>query len=79
MDEWTTDDGTTVYVARDEGERGDDGPFAVVYASPDRERRYGYACLNCETLDVAVDTMGRIVCNDCGNFTRPDEWDAAHE
>jgi hypothetical protein len=79
MDEVTTADGATVYVARDELERGSEAPFAVVYTSPDRERRYGYACGNCESLDTAMDTMGRIVCGRCGNHKRPDEWDAAHE
>ena len=79
MDERTTADGDTVYIARDEGERGSDGPFAVVYASPERDRRYGYLCSNCESLDTAMDTMGRIVCNACGNLKKPDEWDAAHE
>jgi len=77
--ERTAPDGSTVYVATDEGERGSEGVFAVVYRSPDRERRYGYYCTNCDSLDVAVDTMGRFVCNDCGNRRKPDEWDAAHE
>ncbi|MGB9965181.1 DUF5816 domain-containing protein [Halobacterium hubeiense] len=74
----TTDDGT-FHVAEDEGERGQDGPFYVVYRTADRERRYGYYCSNCESIDVAMDSMRRIKCNDCGNFTKPDEWDSAHE
>ncbi|MFB6211740.1 MAG: DUF5816 domain-containing protein, partial [Halobacteriales archaeon] len=36
-------------------------------------------CGNCETLNNAMDTMGRIVCNECGNTRKPEEWDAAHE
>jgi hypothetical protein len=69
----------TVYVATDEGERGDKGPFLVAYRSEDRERTYGYWCTNCETFDNAMDSMGRIECNVCGNFRKPTEWDAAHE
>jgi hypothetical protein len=26
-----------------------------------------------------MDAMGRVQCNDCGNRTKPDQWDAAHE
>jgi hypothetical protein len=79
MDERTAPDGSTVYVARDEGERGSKGPFLAAYATPDRERQIGWFCTNCETMDNAMDTMGRIVCNVCDNLRKPDEWDAAHE
>ena len=75
----TTAADETVYVDRTETERGSKGPFFAVYATADRERRWGYLCGNCETFDNAMDTMGRIVCNACGNVRKPDEWDAAHE
>jgi hypothetical protein len=29
-------------------------------------------------MDVAVDTMGRIECNDCGNVSKATRWDAAY-
>jgi hypothetical protein len=74
-----TPDGDTLYVARDEAERGAKGPFLPVYRDADRERRYGYVCGHCESLDNAMDSMGRVECNDCGNLRKPDEWDAAHE
>ncbi|AHG04315.1 GNAT family acetyltraansferase [Halobacterium sp. DL1] len=74
-----TDDGETLYVAEDEAERGQDGPFLVVYRTPERERRWGWFCTNCESVDNAMDSMGRIECNVCGNFKKPDEWDSAHE
>jgi hypothetical protein len=79
MNATTTGDGETVYVAREEGERGSKGPFFVVYRGEDRERRYGYFCDNCERIDNAMDAMGRIECNVCGNIRKPIEWDAAHE
>ncbi|MFC6904077.1 DUF5816 domain-containing protein [Halalkalicoccus tibetensis] len=72
-------DGEEAYVARDEAERGSDGPFYVVYRTRDRQERWGYLCGNCEGANTAMDTMGRIVCNDCPNQRKPTEWDAAHE
>ncbi|NHN59104.1 MULTISPECIES: DUF5816 domain-containing protein [Halorussus] len=79
MDATTTTEGRTVYVARDEGDRGSKGPFFVVYGDEARENRYGYLCGNCERVDNAMDPMGRIECNVCGNVRKPTEWDAAHE
>jgi len=73
-----TDAGDTVHVAFDESERGSDGPFYVAYADPDRERRYGYFCGNCEGTNVAIDTMDRMECGDCGNRRKPSRWDAAY-
>lgn len=72
-------DGRTLYIARDEAERGSEAPFFVAYVDKDRERRWGYFCSNCETFENAMDSMGRLQCNSCENFKRPDEWDAAHE
>ncbi|MFB6172040.1 MAG: DUF5816 domain-containing protein [Haloarculaceae archaeon] len=78
LDARTGPDGTTLYTGR-EAERGNKGPFLVVYADPDRERRWGYFCTNCQTFDNAMDAMGRVQCNVCSNVKKPDEWDAAHE
>ncbi|KAB1193814.1 GNAT family acetyltransferase [Haloferax sp. MBLA0076] len=75
----TVDSGKTVYVAQDEVERGSKGPFYVVYATDDAENRWGFLCGNCDSFNTAMDTMGRIECNECGNVRKPDEWDAAHE
>jgi len=72
-------EGETLYVTDEEAERGDRGAFLAVYRSRGRERRYGWYCTNCETLDNAMDSMGRIVCNVCGNLRKAEEWDAAHE
>lgn len=67
------------YVDRSAGERGAEAPFFHVYADPAGETRWGYLCGNCETVDNAMDSMGRIECNVCGNVRKPEEWDAAHE
>lgn len=79
MERRTLEDGETVYVADDEARVGSAGPFHVVYRDGDREERFGYLCSSCGSIDNAMDTMGRIVCNECGNTRKPEEWDAAHE
>lgn len=79
MNPETTPEGEEVYVDRTEVERGSKAPFFVAYRSPDGERRYGYFCDNCGSLDNAMDTLGRIECNRCGNLRKHTEWDAAHE
>lgn len=79
METRSTEDGDTVYVSTTDGDRGSKGPFLVAYETSDAERRYGWYCTNCESFDNAMDSMGRIQCNQCGNFRKPTEWDAAHE
>jgi hypothetical protein len=79
METHTTPKGETLFVATDEGDRGSKGPFFVAYRTSDRQRRYGWFCGECETIDNAMDSMGRIQCNRCGNLRKPTEWDAAHE
>ena len=75
---YETADGETVHVAFDESERGSKSPFYVAYADPDHEGRYGYLCGNCEGTDIAIDTMDRVECLDCGNRRKPTRWDAAY-
>ena len=79
MDARSTEEGSTVYVTPAEGDRGSKGPFYVAYRSREADDRYGWFCTNCESFDNAMDAMGRIQCNRCGNFRKPTEWDAAHE
>jgi len=74
-----TADGETVYVDPQDGDTGTEGAFLAVYRSTGRQRRYGWYCAACEGLDVAMDTMGRVECNRCGNLRKATEWDAAHE
>lgn len=63
----TTEDGETVFVARDEQESGTDAPFFVVYTDDAHEDRYGYYCANCGSLDVTMDDTERLECPECGN------------
>ena len=71
-------DGEQVYVAYDEPERASMAPFYATYSDRDRERRRGYLCGNCEGTDVAIDTMDRVHCSDCGNERKASRWDAAY-
>lgn len=79
MDEHAVDAETTVYIDADEVLIGSKDPFHPAYADADGSDPWGYYCAACGSVDTAMDTMGRIVCNDCGNTRRPEEWDAAHE
>ncbi|MDS0220698.1 GNAT family N-acetyltransferase [Haloarcula sp. S1AR25-5A] len=72
------DDGQTVYVDHNNHESGSMAPFHVVHVTEDGSDRYGYYCSNCETLANAMDSMGRIECDNCGNVRKPMRWDAAY-
>jgi ribosomal protein S18 acetylase RimI-like enzyme len=74
----TLPDGRQVYVALDESVRGSEGPFYSVYLDRDRAERYGYFCGTCDSFAVSMDTMGRVVCNDCENRRKPTRWDASY-
>lgn len=79
MEPISTDSAGTVYVSRSEGDRGSKAPFFVAYETASGDDKYGWFCGSCESLDTAMDAMGRIQCNRCGNLRKPTEWDAAHE
>lgn len=70
--------GAELVVATDERSRGSEAPFFAVYRDPDRSRQYGWFCANCESVDAAMDPMGRIECTDCGNRRRATRWDAGY-
>ncbi|MFB6094532.1 MAG: GNAT family N-acetyltransferase [Halanaeroarchaeum sp.] len=72
-----TEDGT-FYIALDEHETGSRGDFYLAYADVERSERYGYYCDNCDSIDTSMDSMGRIICNDCGNKHKASRWDAAY-
>lgn len=71
-------DGETTYVDHDATEKGSIDAFHVVYTSEDGEDLHGYYCANCGALANAMDAMGRIECDDCGNARKPTRWDAAY-
>lgn len=67
-----------LFVAYDESQRASKAPFYSAYEDRERERRYGFFCGNCESFDVAVDSMDRVECTACGNRSKPTRWDAAY-
>ena len=73
-----TADGREVFVDPDEWSRGTEDLFYAAYSAPDRTERYGWFCTACESTDNAMDAMGRIVCNRCGNRRKATRWDASY-
>ncbi|APW99710.1 GNAT family N-acetyltransferase [Halobiforma lacisalsi AJ5] len=71
-------DGESVYVSYGEAARGAKAPFYSTYSTADREEVYAWLCGNCDSLDNAMDTMGRIECNVCGNRRKATRWDASY-
>ncbi|WP_436923947.1 GNAT family N-acetyltransferase [Halosimplex amylolyticum] len=71
-------DGATVYVDESDWDEGSTGKFYTVYADEDATEHYGYFCSNCNRLANAMDAMGRIECDSCGNARKATRWDAAY-
>lgn len=71
-------DGETVYIDYENTERGSIAPFYVVYTEEEGEEIYGYWCSEANTLANAMDTMGRIRCDESGNTRKPTRWDSAY-
>lgn len=71
-------DGETIYVSYGEPARGSEAPFYTAYEGEDGTERYGWFCGNCDSLDNAMDAMGRIQCNACGNKRKATRWDASY-
>jgi ribosomal protein S18 acetylase RimI-like enzyme len=71
-------DGLEVYVFHEEGDRGSRGQFLPAYRDRDAADLYAWYCAACGSFDNAMDTMGRVECNECGNVRKPTRWDAAY-
>jgi len=71
-------DGRSLWIAYDESTRGSRAPFFVAYDDPDREIQYSWFCGGCETAVTAMDSMGRVECEACGNRRKPTRWDSAY-
>ncbi|WP_435096072.1 DUF5816 domain-containing protein [Halarchaeum sp. P4] len=74
----TTADGESAYVDPADATRGSRAPFVPLYRDPERSDRHGWFCTGCGGADVAMDTMGRLTCGQCGNERKPTSWDAAY-
>lgn len=71
-------DGETMYVDFDTVKSGSFDSFHPIYTDAVGEELYGHWCGNCASAPVAMDTMGKLQCNDCGNESKPTRWDAAY-
>jgi hypothetical protein len=78
MQRTITADGMEVYINPERAERGKKGAFVPTYRDREATQPWGWFCANCESDDVAVDTMERMVCNDCGNARRALTWDSGY-
>ncbi|RRJ32846.1 GNAT family N-acetyltransferase [Halocatena pleomorpha] len=76
--ETITSENGGVHIDYDDAERGSVAPFFAAYNDTERTNRYGYFCSNCDSLDIAMDAMGRAECNQCGNQRKATRWDAAY-
>jgi ribosomal protein S18 acetylase RimI-like enzyme len=70
--------GETVYLDPDTQETGSIAPFYVVYTDETGADIWGYYCSKCEEPANAMDAMGRIQCDECGNARKPTRWDSAY-
>ena len=71
-------DGDVYAVSYGEATRGADSPFYRIYETDDRQTPYGWLCGSCNSTDTAMDAMGRIECNECGNRRKATRWDASY-
>jgi ribosomal protein S18 acetylase RimI-like enzyme len=74
----TGPDGQELFVNYSEAEHANVAAFYAVFADREFEERYGYQCGNCDAIDVTMDSMGRIVCNECENSRKATRWDASY-
>lgn len=61
-----TDDGR-VYLDLDAKQSGTEDVFFTAYTDETHEEQFGYYCRNCGSLNVSMDNVERIECNECGN------------
>lgn len=73
-----TVDGQTRYLEPEESISGDEGEFLFVFAEESRTDRFGFYCTNCGTFTDSVDGQGTVICEECGNEHRPEEWDDSY-
>jgi ribosomal protein S18 acetylase RimI-like enzyme len=78
VEETTGPDGQALYVNFSAGQRGKRAPFYPTFETEALEQKYGWYCGDCGSLDNAMDPMGRIVCNDCGNKRKASRWDSSY-
>lgn len=77
-DEEITVEGETRYLDAQAAVAGDKAQMLPVFTDESHEDHYGYYCTNCGTFTDSVDGQGKIVCENCGNEHRPEDWDESY-
>lgn len=71
-------DGGEMFVSFSSAERGTIAPLYPVYRDRDLEQHYAYRCGNCGALATAMDSAGRLTCDECDNARPATRWDASY-
>jgi len=77
-DEEITVDGERRFLDTQEQIAGTEAQILPVFADASHGEHYGFYCTNCGTFTDSVDGQGKIVCENCGNEHRPEEWDGSY-
>ncbi len=74
----TGPDGQDLFVDYAAGDEGTEAHFYPVLAERDGSEPYGWRCGNCNALATAMDSSGRVTCEECDNVRTATEWDGAY-
>lgn len=77
-DESITVEGQTLFLDLQEPLSGEEGQMLLAFQDEAQEDHYGFYCTNCGTFTDSVDGQGKIVCENCGNEHRPEDWDDSY-
>jgi len=67
-----------LFVSYSDGERGTEAPFYPAYRDREFDERHGWYCSNCESTATAMDSSGRIACENCDNARAATRWDNSY-
>jgi len=73
-----TVDGETRYIGPEESISAEEAEMLPVFEDEDREEQFGFYCTNCGTFTSSPGGLGTIVCENCGNEHRPEDWDESY-
>lgn len=71
-------DGETRYLDPEDPLSGTDNQILPVYEDSAHEDSFGFFCTNCDSYTDSYSSQGMILCDNCGNEHRPDQWDESY-
>lgn len=74
----TGPDGEELFVDYTGSDRGTKAPFYPVFTDRALGDRWGWRCSNCDSMATAMDSSGRITCDECDNSRAATRWDASY-